>query len=481
MTVTKRHKLANTQYLLFCVLGLVSLCGSVSSAAVPAQSPRRYALVLENNAYIFNPLLNPSHDAALMSNTLKKIGFEVTEAHNLNREQLFATSRAFSEQLPAGAVALVYYAGHGMQMQNTNYLIPVDMQPTGEQSVPLKAFPLQSLIDHLHAAPSAVNIVILDACRNNPFRPLAAKGHRDFANMGLAKITIPKGTVIAYSTAPGQFADDGQGRRNSLYTETLAQQFQQTGQTIEEILKNVAKFVRKKTLDDQQPWYETSLIDNFYFLPPPGVSMLTQTPDINHEANTVGKRNSVDLAGDWYLSLDTGEWVLLEEQLQNRAKHLTKDEVPMLQYRSKQGNAMAMTTLGLAYREGFVQGRDNKGRSIKNGASNKNSIIWLQKAAEAGFPIAQRELGEMIMQGLGAGADEEIGMQWLERAAYADYPLAKIHYAQRKAGIDPTVEPTAESQYKMMKILLKQSNEMNDKRIEKLEINGRHLESVEKK
>jgi hypothetical protein len=431
-----------------------------------AQIPQRYALVLENSTYAFNPLLNPRNDAELMSKTLQQLGFKVKVEHNLNREQLFASTRSFSESLPSGAIALVFYAGHGIQVSNTNYLVPVDMRPTGEQSVPLKAFPLQSLIDHLHAAPSAVNIVILDACRNNPFRPASSKSYRDFSNLGLAKVTLPKGTVIAYSTAPGQLAEDGKGRKNSLYSEILTQQLQQKGLTIEEMLKNVAAIVRKQTLDDQQPWFETSLVDEFYFLPPPGITLLTKAKSVADGANSTDKQSREIDPSTWYLSLKAGDWAAIEDQLQNRIKNLTEDEIPLLKHRADQGNVISMTTLGLAYRDGFLQGRDNKGRSIKSGASNPSSIHWLQQAAEAGFPIAQRELGEMILQGIGTDADEEVGMRWLERASQSSYPWARINYAQRKAGIDPSAELTADGRLKTLQILLEQAEALrNDSKI----------------
>jgi hypothetical protein len=457
-------KLRRRWIAVIAVAGIFIAFAPQSYADNTARPPSRHALVLGNDAYANNRLTNPRHDAELMAQTLTKLNFEVVIANNLNRDELFSKVREFSKNLPDGAIALIYYAGHGMQLQGANYLIPIDMQPTGEQSVPLKAFPLQSLIDHLHAAPSAVNIIILDACRNNPFRPASVKGYRDFANMGLAKISAPKGTVIAYSTAPGQFAEDGQGRSNSLYTETLAQQFQQTGLTIEEALKNVADIVRRKTLDDQQPWYETSLVDSFYFIPPPGVSMLTKAPVSKQKANVDGKRGPDAPTESWYLSLEPREWALLEDQLQNRASYLTEDEIPLLKHRADQSNVIAMTTLGLAYRDGFLQGRDENGHSIKSGASNKNSIHWLQQAAEAGFPIAQRELGEMILQGIGTDADEEVGMRWLERASHVNYPLGNIHYAQRRVDVDPS----AETQKAFMDTIFSQARELNDQRLDRI-------------
>jgi len=452
-------------------------------AEIVAQPPSRHALVLENDAYAYGPLDNPVHDAELMTKTLVKLGFEVENAHNSNRADLFTTVRRFTESLPIGAIALVYYAGHGMQIQGSNYLIPVDMQPTGEQSAALKAFPLQSLMENLSHAPSAVNIVILDACRNNPFRPTSSR-FRDLSRMGLAKISTPKGTVIAYSTTPGQYAADGLGSSNSLYTQILSEELLRPGQTIEVALKNVADSVRKKTLDDQQPWYETSLVDSFYFIPPPGVTILTKAPSNKEKQQSIATRSMQP--SDWYLSLHGEEWAELEYQIAQRAAHLTKDEIPLLSYLANNGNVIAMTTLALAYQDGFREGRLDSGDYItmttlaltyqnsyqlgrsangavtRKGANNKKSLSWLLKAANAGFPIAQRGLGEMYLLGTGADFDRDAGLNWLERAAQSNYPLARLDLAQRMYDANPSVE----SSQKLWATIQDQAGSMQEQRME---------------
>ena len=409
-----------------------------------AKMPSRHALVLENDAYAIGALANPAHDAELISKTLTKLGFEVETAHNLTRDNLLTTVRQFSDKLPAGAIAVVYYAGHGMQLQGANYLIPVDMQPTGEQSAALKAYPLQMLMDRLSHAPSSVNIVILDACRNNPFRPTSSR-YRDLSKMGLAKISTPKGTLIAYSTSPGQYAADGAGSNNSVYTQILSEELLRPDLAIEVTFKNVADKVRKKTFDDQQPWYETSLVDSFYFIPPADVSIFTLAPNKNQQqalnARAIQKQSS-----SWYLSLHGEEWAELEHQIEQRAAHLTKDEVPELSYRADNGSVVAMTTLALAYQEGFQEGRHSQASHYsydavtRAGASNKKSRQWLLKAAKAGFPIAQRLLGEMYLLATTIDFDSNAGLSWLEQAAQSDYPLARLALAQRRYETDPNQE-----------------------------------------
>ncbi len=416
----------------------------VSHAENMAKPPSHHALVLENDAYAIGALVNPAHDAELITKTLTKLGFEVETAHNLTKDNLLKTVRQFSDKLPVGAIAVVYYAGHGMQLQGDNYLIPIDMQPTSEQSAALKAYPLKMLLDQLSSAPSAVNIVILDACRNNPFRPTASR-YRDLSKMGLAKISTPKGTIIAYSTAPGQYAADGVGNNNSLYTQILSEELLRPEQAIEVTFKNVADRVRKKTLDDQAPWYSTSLVDSFYFIPPADVSILTLAPNKNQQ-QAVNARNIQKQSSSWYLSLHSEEWAELEHQIEQRAEHLTKDEIPQLSYRADNGNVVAMTTLALAYQEGFQEGRHSQASHYsydavtRAGASNKKSRQWLLKAAKAGFPIAQRLLGEIYLLGNTIDLDSNAGLSWLEQAAQSDYPLARLALAQRRYDTDPNQE-----------------------------------------
>ncbi len=244
-------------------------------APSPAEAPPLRALVIGNGTYVQRPLANAENDAELMAKTLRGLGFEVTVATNLTRTGFYATARSFAERLPEGAVALVYSAGHGAQVQGANFLTPVDVVPTSPQAMFVRAYPLNALVERLTLARSAVNIVILDACRNDPFATDVTARYRGSGPLGFASVTSPRGMLIAYSTAPGRLAEDGAGRRNSHYTEALAGEIRKQGRTIEEALNLVGKTVRRKTADAQQPWFATSIAARFYFRPPPGVRMVT--------------------------------------------------------------------------------------------------------------------------------------------------------------------------------------------------------------
>jgi len=252
-----------------CFLALLLTCSAWAGAA--GNQLAKHALVLANGSYPRDALPNALRDGKLIAQTLKQLGFTVTERPDLTREEMMDAITRFTDDLPEGATALVYYAGHGMQVGGGNYLTPIDMQLTGEASVPLKAYPVRHLLERLALARSAVNILVLDACRNNPFQPSGAVRYRSFSNLGLAREQAPRGTLIAYSASPGQQAPEGQGK-NSVYTATLARTLLEPQLELRAIFDKVGNLVRRRSLDDQIPWYESSVTDAYYFQPPEGIT-----------------------------------------------------------------------------------------------------------------------------------------------------------------------------------------------------------------
>jgi uncharacterized caspase-like protein len=457
----------------FKELVCVFLIAIFTLPASAVETPARYALIIGNSAYQERPLSNPASDADLIAETLTRLGFNISQAQNLDRKAMFAKVRAFYQQLPQGATALIYYAGHGVQIGGANYLIPIDMTLTSERGMALKAYPVKELLNSSAKAKSAVNIVILDACRNNPFQPQTKT--RSFDNLGLARITSPKGTLIAYSTAPGQLAEDGLGRVHSFYTETLASELGKPGVSVEAMFKQVADIVRKKTLDDQQPWYESSLVDEFYFTPPAGVQIAVAKPTVKIVRNTTvrnsrsigSKKANPDQDPDWYMKLSADEWSQLDWDVMQRVKRLTRDEIPLLEQKAKAGNVVAMTTLGVAYHDGLDKVTESGGtnsfrsetnRTFRSGSNNTKSIEWLSMAAHAGFPMAQVELGEMYYQAQGVDRDLEESARWLKLASRADYPRARLDLLQVQSIADPTPEnlrAVAEELYNNIKEVMK--------------------------
>lgn len=243
-----------------------------------AAEPERHALVIANSGYSVSPLKNPLADAALIEEALTEVGSKVDVVANLTRGGMYEAVNQFTNSLPTGATALVYYAGHGMQISGKNYLLPVDILPTSESGVMTRSFAFSHLTEKLHQSKAATSIVVLDACRNNPFKNQQPSARRSFEGLGLARIVTPRGMILAYSTAPGQLAEDGLGRPNSFFSASLAREIRRQGLTIEQVLKNVADTVRRETFDDQQPWFESSLVSEFYFTPPPGTVIAAAIP-----------------------------------------------------------------------------------------------------------------------------------------------------------------------------------------------------------
>ena len=225
--------------------------------SVPTE--RRVALVIGNAAYKVNPLKNPVNDARDMANSLRGYGFTVIERTNLTTRQVGQTLREFRSKLTPGSVAVVYNAGHGVQIKGENYLPTVDAEINGEEDVPMQSLSTKQVMDLLGEAKTRMNLVFLDACRDNPYARSFRSGGR-----GIAKENAPSGTLISFATRPGSVAGDGDGR-NGLYTTVLLEQIKQSSQPIEQLLKNVVRGVKLVSKGQQEPWMEGSIEGDFCF------------------------------------------------------------------------------------------------------------------------------------------------------------------------------------------------------------------------
>ena len=190
--------------IIFCFVALTLLAGNSAGA----WAEQRLALVVGNASYqAVSPLANPVRDAEVVNALLESAGFDVTIANNLGQTDMRRTIREFAAKLADNGedtVALVYFAGHGVQIDGQNYLLPVDATVTQESDVAFEAVRLADVMNLLNSGPSKTRIVILDACRNNPFDILKNKIGR-----GFAMVNAPAGTIVAYSTSPGATAEDG--------------------------------------------------------------------------------------------------------------------------------------------------------------------------------------------------------------------------------------------------------------------------------
>jgi uncharacterized caspase-like protein len=239
--------------LLACILALATLAQSAR-----ANDDARIALVIGNSAYKTAPLKNPTKDARDMAALLQSLGFRVTLKTDVGVKEMEEAVRQFGLDLRQGGVGLFYFAGHGVQVQGNNYLVPVDAKIQSESDVRFECVDAGRVLGKMEDAGNSLNIVILDACRNNPF----SRGFRS-ADRGLAEMRAPTGSLIAYATAPGSVASDGTGD-NGIYTKHLLKALRTPGLPISDVFMRVRMGVVAETAKKQVPWESSSLTGYFY-------------------------------------------------------------------------------------------------------------------------------------------------------------------------------------------------------------------------
>jgi uncharacterized caspase-like protein len=340
-------------------------------------SSKRIALVIGNGTYTSAPpLKNPPNDARDMAATLKVLGFNVASSIDADQRTMKRLIREFGQQLKGGGQGLFYYAGHGVQMRGRNYLIPANADITSETDVEDQAVDLNLVLGLMDEAQNGLNIVILDACRNNPF----SRSFRS-AGSGLAQVDAPTGTLIAYATSPGRVASDGTGR-NGLYTSELLNQMRVPGIGVEEMFKRVRATVQKQTTGQQVPWESSSLVGNFYFSP----SSLDEALAIEKTAKAIDPtafelsywdtiKNSTN-ADDFK--------AYLERYPQGQFAQLAKNRIVTLQPVTKPADSSAPATgRGGAAELAFWD-------SIKNSNSPEDYRAYLEKYPNGEFAVLAR-------------------------------------------------------------------------------------------
>ena len=311
-----RFNMYRFKSLLVCAGLLSSLLGFAATGTAFAEAPnaevgnaaqpspqsgeQRVALVIGNSNYQSAPkLANPGNDAQSMAQLLNSAGFEVTEAVDLTRNDMVKAVQDFSAKITARGpktVVMIYYAGHGVQLAGENYLLPVDAKISTPADLDGNSLRLVDLMGTLESIPSRMRIVVLDACRNNPF-----PGVND-AGRGLAIVDAPNASIVGYSTAPGMEAQDGDSN-HSPYTQAFLRRAREPNLPIEQLFKRVRLDVNNATEGRQTPWESSSLTSEFYFFGDTAVAA-ARTPDhspIIQTASNLPSR-SVRQAYDYVLS-----------------------------------------------------------------------------------------------------------------------------------------------------------------------------------
>ena len=245
-------------------LRALALAVAVALAALAAMgaaaAERRVALLIGNNAYTASPLQNAVNDARDLASTLRNLGFTTVVRENATRREMIEAIREFGDSIAGADAAVFFYSGHALQFKDRNFLVPIDSEMRAEEDIALFSLDISVVFDRMERARTARNIIILDACRDNPFA-----GTFKMSNTGLATASAPSGTLIAYATAPGSLASDGGFGRNGVYTKHILQNIGTPSMPVELMFKKVREGVEKETLRRQTPWDASSLKGDFYF------------------------------------------------------------------------------------------------------------------------------------------------------------------------------------------------------------------------
>jgi hypothetical protein len=387
-----------------------------------ARAEKRIALIVGNSNYqSITRLDNPKNDAKLMAQTLSALGFTLVGGGaqlDLDKPSLDIAVQNFGRQVQGADVALFYYAGHGVQVSGANYLVPVSANPTREADVDFQMVDVNLVLRQMQGAGTRLNMVILDACRNNPF---GARGLRA-AEGGLAQMRAPEGTLISYATQPGSVAQDG-ADGNSPYTKALATTVRQAGLDIFQTFNQVGLAVKRSTGGAQQPWVSSSPIDgNFYFVAPaPTVPLVV--PDKPTQEARLSDAPRID-----FDKLAVTDPVKLTE-ISDRLYELNFDPEPL---NSKNGIAVAIrdfqlkgglpptgeATEGLLQRLRTIQDVKPWGALVFDIKEKKWGMSWDQPSRKSAVGKARAQCGaatcplELSFYGSNCGAFAALGGNW---------------------------------------------------------------------
>jgi uncharacterized caspase-like protein len=303
------------KHLAACLLGLAVLL----AALAPAAAEKRVALVIGNGAYENVPRLpNPSNDASDMAAKLRGLGFDVVEGLDLGKRDMEKRIRAFADQLAGADVGLFYYAGHGLQVDQRNFLAPVDAQLKSESDLDFEAVQLDLVLKQM-VRNARTSIVFLDACRDNPLAANLAQVSRSLdVGRGLARVEAAASMMIVYSTEPGKVALDGSGR-NSPFTSALLRHIDSEGESISDVMIDVRNDVLNATGGKQRPFESASLTGQFYFKPAPQAAGKAASTD----AEIAALRQEIErLQADQGAALKSQQeqLVLLQKKLADKTK-----------------------------------------------------------------------------------------------------------------------------------------------------------------
>lgn len=392
---------------------------TLNVASVPP-SEQRVALVIGNSAYTDAPLNNPINDAVDVASALRELGFEVLLRQNSSQRDMKQAIREFGHKLSRGGVGLFYFAGHGVQWRGRNYLVPIGAQIHREADVEDETVDANFVLAQMEEARNRVSIVILDACRNNPY----SRGFRS-ATRGLAQMDATSGTLIAFATAPGAVAADGDGR-NGVYTKHLLRQMREGGVPVELMLKRVRDAVMAETKDRQVPWESSSLRGaDFYFRPSATASStaISHAEDLRIVKQHMARGNALLMQGkahDANLAYEPA-FDLLKQMSTDALDDDAKVALGRLYIRLARDSSKADSILRPLAHKGHPEAQNTIGNFYRDGTGvpkdAREAAAWYRKSAEQGNAFAQNSLGVLLRDGRGVAKDEREAARWFRKAA----------------------------------------------------------------
>jgi pyruvate/2-oxoglutarate dehydrogenase complex dihydrolipoamide acyltransferase (E2) component len=366
---------------------LTAMCAAVLPLRAQAPGDLRVALVIGNAAYAGPAALsNPTNDAKAMGDTLRGLGFSVVEVKDGTKAQMTeAIAKVKSTLQGKQAIGMLYYAGHGLQVDWRNYMVPIDAKMSQASEVPAQTVDLSQVIDAFKSAGNRMNIVVLDACRDNPFAGTAT-------GKGLAQLDAPTGTFLAYATAPGNVAEDGDSNSaNGLYTQFLLQELKRPISKIEDVFKRTRLNVRTASSGRQIPWESTSLEEDFFFRKPSAVVLSPDQLEAQFKQqlerwNSIEASKDVQVLQAFLLDYPSGSF---SELAQFRFDRLLKEQ----QRQQAEQQALARITAEKQAAEAALQ------EQAKQAA--------LAKAAQEQADLARRESERLVVLERSAAEDKQ--------------------------------------------------------------------------
>lgn len=415
---------------------LFALQGVIAMQTTMAGQEKRVALVIGNSKYQKHPLRNPANDATDIAAMLEKLGFTTKLVLDVDQAGMKKAIRNFNDAMLSADVRVFYFAGHGVSVDGENYMIPLAAEISNESHVQYEAIRTSLVLDSMEKSKSGANILILDACRDNPL-PRSTRS----SGGGLSKMSAPVGSLIIYATAPGKVALDGNGR-NGTFTKHLLRSLSAPGVHLEDLALDVRVAVMGETGNAQVPWSESSMTRRIYLAGTGGASasspVVTQSDGARYASDMVAAYLSAAVSGDALAQAHLGYiYDVGRSVTQNKEQARVWYERAVAQHQLDaavnlgrmyslgdgvtQDHSRAFELFQLAALGGSPEGQRNLGSMYQFGehvsVDYAQARKWFERAANRGSVTALVDLGDIYSRGIGVSQDDKIALHWYRKAA----------------------------------------------------------------